>query len=75
MKFTLTLYICSLVANQCYIPADYPIVKENYYNCVRDGLGESFEYLFSTDNFTEELITNSKIYASYTCIPTVKEKV
>lgn len=73
MKFTLTLYICSLISEQCYIPAAYPKIKESYYNCVRDGLGESFEYLFAENNFTEKIITDNQVYASYTCLPTVKE--
>lgn len=74
MKFTLTLYICSLISQQCYIPAAYPTVKESYYKCIRDGLGESFEYLFVENNFTEEVINKSQLYASYTCVP-VEEKI
>lgn len=68
MKFTLTLYVCSLIAQQCYIPAEYPVIKENYYECIRDGLGESFEHLFAQQNFTQAMITDNKLYASYTCI-------
>jgi hypothetical protein len=75
MKFTLTLYICSLIAEQCYIPVAYPKVKQSYYNCVRDGLGESYEYLFAENNFTEKRINDSQVYATYTCLPTEEEKI
>ncbi len=68
MKFTLTLYVCSLIAQQCYIPAQYPVIKENYYQCIRDGLGESFEHLFTQQNFTQKMITDNQLYSSYTCV-------
>lgn len=75
MKFTLTLFICSLISEQCYVPTDYPKIKDNYYNCMRDGLGESYEYLFAENNFTQKMITDSKLYVSYTCVATEEKKI
>ena len=52
MKFFLTIYICSVVSQQC---AEVPIEKHDYkrlhnthYGCVQKGLGESYSILFDS---------------------------
>lgn len=75
MKFTLTLFICSMIDQQCYTPIDYPKVKESFYHCIRDGLGESYEYLFTENNFTVDTIEQNKLYATYVCAVTGEEKI
>jgi len=67
MKFTLTLYICSLINQSCYIPTQFPIEQENYYECIKNGIGLSYEHLFGQSNFTRQQIIDNQIYASYTC--------
>jgi len=74
MKFLLTIYICSGIAGECRIPAEYPQIKNNYYECVQDGLGISYEILFGSNSiFTKEMIVNSQLYPQYRCTP-VKDK-
>ena len=46
MKFFLTVYICSVVSQQCAIPPEYPKEQSNYYDCVRNGLSESYDILY-----------------------------
>jgi hypothetical protein len=70
MKFLLVVYICSAVEGECYIPPEYPAIKNTYYECVQDGLGDSFEILFGSDSiFTTKMITDSQLYPQYKCGP------
>ena len=71
MKFFLTIYICSVVAQQC---AELPIEKHDYkrfynthYECVQKGLGESYSILFDGDIFTPEQVESLVLYTNFMC--------
>ena len=55
MKFFLTIYICSVVSQQCaeVPPAkhDYKRLYDTHYECVQKGLGESYRILFDGEVF------------------------
>ena len=55
MKFFLTIYICSVVSQQCAeIPPathDYKRLHNTHYECVQKGLGESYGILFDGEVF------------------------
>lgn len=74
MKFFLTIYICSMFANTCAIPPGYPKLKSDYYTCIKDGLGESYEVLFDGEMFTSEVIVANRLYAKYECQQVVVPK-
>ena len=71
MKFILTIYLCSVFTGECVMPKQesfkYDTVYDTHYNCVRSGLGDSFELLFARDFFTEEAINQYQIYPKFTC--------
>ena len=67
MKFFLTVYICSQVAQTCMIPPGYPKIVNDYYTCVKQGLLESHDVLFERDYFTSEAIVASKLYPKFKC--------
>ena len=73
MKFFLTLYICSVVANQCgEVDQNKYAYKQTYDThaaCVKSGLGESFEVLFGGELFKEDEINQYKFYPKYMCMP------
>ena len=63
MKWMLVVYICSGIAGECRTPPEYPAIKDTYYECVQDGLGDAYEILFGSDSiFTPEIILNSQLY-------------
>jgi hypothetical protein len=71
MKFFLTIYVCSVVAQQC---AELPIEKHDYkrfydthYGCVQKGLGESYSILFDGDIFTPEQVESLELYTNFMC--------
>ena len=72
MKFFLTIYICSVVSQQC---AEVPIDKHNYkrfygthYGCVQKGLGESYSILFDGDLFFADQVESLKLYPKFMCL-------
>ena len=70
MKWMLVVYICSGIAGECRTPPEYPAIKDTYYECVQDGLGDAYEILFGSDSiFTPEIILNSQLYPQYKCTP------
>jgi hypothetical protein len=71
MKFFLTIYVCSVIAQQC---TELPIEKHDYkrfygthYECVQKGLGESYSILFDDGIFNVEQIESLRLYPSFTC--------
>lgn len=56
-----------MFANTCAIPPGYPKLKPDYYTCIKDGLGESYEVLFDGEMFTGEVIVANRLYAKYEC--------
>ena len=73
MKFLLTIMVCSVVTGECYTPPDYPKTKDSHYQCVRDGLGETYEALIADSNFTEEQIEKLRFCLLYTS-PSPRDK-
>ena len=70
MKWMLVVYICSAMEGECRTPPEYPSIKNTYYECVQDGLGDAYEILFGSDSiFTAEMIRNSQLYPQYRCTP------
>ncbi len=70
MKFLLIVYVCINTTGDCRHPPEYPSVKNSYYECIHDGLGESYELLFGSESlFTREMINNEQLFARYTCNP------
>ena len=73
MKFLLTVYICSIVSQQC---AEVPLNKHMYdrfygthYGCVQKGLGESYDILFNGDVFQADQVESLKLFPKFTCEP------
>ena len=63
-----------MFANTCAIPPGYPKLKPDYYTCIKDGLGESYEVLFDGKMFTGESIAANRLYAKYECQQVVVPK-
>ncbi len=78
MKFFLTIYICSTIAGNCFTHDTYPKPQDNYYDCVRNGLSESYEILYQGD-FSEQDVVKYKMYPKFVCeeviVPPPKPKV
>jgi hypothetical protein len=71
MKFFLTIYICSVVSQQC---AEVPIDKHDYkrlynthYGCVQKGLGESYSILFDGEVFSADQVESIELYPKFHC--------
>jgi len=71
MKFFLTIYICSVVSQQC---AEVPREKHQYdrfygthYGCMQKGLGESYSILFDGKVFQADQIESLELYPKFTC--------
>jgi len=71
MKFFLTIYICSVVSQQC---AEVPIEKHDYkrlhnthYGCVQKGLGESYSILFDGEVFSADQVESVELYPKFHC--------
>ena len=66
MKFFLTIYICSSIAGNCFIHESTPKPQDNYYDCVRNGLSESYEILYQS-NISEQDMVKFKMYPKFAC--------
>ena len=83
MKFLLTIYLCSVATGECVQPVleEYKIDQfyKTHYACVRSGLGESFELLFNSEFFNEEIINQWELYPRFSCekikVPPPKPKI
>ena len=71
IKFLLTIYICSVTTGECVQPVleQYKINQfyDTHYECVRSGLGESFELLFNGEIFDVQSINNYGLYPKFAC--------
>ena len=71
MKFFLTIYICSVISQQCaeVPPAkhDYKRLYKTHYGCVQKGLGESYSILFDGKVFQADQVESLELYPKYTC--------
>ena len=77
MKFLLTIYLCAAVNGECIQPilSEYNIDQyyNDHYGCVKSGLGESFELLYSGEFFDKETINEWQLYPTFSCVPVSEE--
>ena len=66
MKSFLTVYICSSIAGNCFTHDTYPKPQDNYYDCVRNGLSESYDILYQGD-FKQEDVVKYRMYPRFAC--------
>tara|TARA_R100000697_G_scaffold67184_1_gene79870 strand:+ start:779 stop:1033 length:255 start_codon:yes stop_codon:yes gene_type:complete len=66
MKFFLTIYVCSAIAGNCFTHNEYPKPISSYYDCVRQGLSESYDILYQGD-FDEQDIVKYRMYPKFVC--------
>ena len=78
MKFFLTIYICSVVTQNC---AEVPVENHNYDRfyethgeCVQKGLGESYSILFDGKLFTQDVVNTAELYPKFMCEKTDNPK-
>ena len=71
MKFFLTIYICSVVTQNC---AEVPVENHNYNRfyethgeCVQKGLGESYSVLFDGEIFKIDTVNAMELYPKFMC--------
>jgi hypothetical protein len=71
MKFFLTIYICSVMTQNC---AEVPVDKHSYdrfydthAECVQKGLGESYFILFDGELFTQDVVNTMELYPKFMC--------
>jgi hypothetical protein len=71
MKFFLTIYICSVVAQNCAeVPLDkhmYDRFYDTHAGCVQKGLGESYSILFDNEVFTQDVVNTMELYPKFMC--------
>ena len=71
MKFFLTIYICSVVTQQCAeIPPathDYKRLHDTHYECIQKGLGESYGILFDGEVFKADAVGALELYPKFHC--------
>ena len=79
MKFFLTIYICSVVTQNC---AEVPVANHNYNRfydthgeCVQKGLGESYSILFDGKLFKIDTVNAMELYPKFMCEKTDNPKV
>ena len=78
MKFFLTIYICSVVNQNC---AEVPVKDHTYdrfykthYECVQKGLGESYSILFDGKLFKIDTVNAMELYPKFMCEKTDNPK-
>ena len=78
MKFFLTIWICSVVNQNC---AEVPFKEHQYdrfytthYECVQKGLGESYSILYDGELFAEPVVEALELYPKFVCEKTDNSK-
>ena len=78
MKFFLTIYICSVVTQNCAeVPLDkhmYDRFYDTHAGCVQKGLGESYSILFDNELFTQNVVNTMELYPKFMCEKTDNPK-
>ena len=67
MKFILTMYICSAIAQQCGPGIIKPIEYKDWNDCLQNGYSESQLFLAK---YTPEQINEIQLLTKFTCIQT-----
>jgi hypothetical protein len=64
-KFLLVIYLCSQINQQCYQVNQKPYEYKDYWSCMRDGYGKSFELLYSDTK--KENVEKYRFSTRWTC--------
>ena len=72
-KFLLVIYLCSAVNQQCYQVNQEPFEYKDYWSCMRDGYGKSFEMLYS--NTKKENVEKYRFSTRWTCAELITSNV
>jgi hypothetical protein len=71
VKFFLTIYICSVVTQNCgEVPVEnhmYDRFYETHGECVQKGLGESYSVLFDGKIFKLDTVNTMELYPKFMC--------
>ena len=71
MKFFLTIFVCSVVNQNCAeVPPtkhDYKRLYSSHYECVQKGLGESYSILYDGELFAEPVVEALELYPKFAC--------
>ena len=71
MKFFLTIFVCSVVNQNCAeVPPtkhDYKRLYSSHYECVQKGLGESYSILYDGKLFAEPVVEALELYPKFHC--------
>ena len=69
MKFFLTIWICSVVNQNCAEVPDkeheYNRFYNTHYECVQKGLGESYSILYDGELFAEPVVEALELYPKF----------
>ena len=78
MKFFLTIYICSVVTQNCAeVPVEnhmYDRFYKTHGECVQKGLGESYSILFDGELFKIDTVNAMELYPKFMCEKTDNPK-
>ena len=71
MKFFLTIFVCSVVNQNCAeVPPskfDYKRLYDSHYECVQKGLGESYSILYDGELFAQPVVEALELYPKFHC--------
>jgi hypothetical protein len=71
VKFFLTIYICSVVTQNCAeVPVEnhmYDRFYKTHGECVRKGLGESYAVLYDGNIFKLDTVNALELYPKFMC--------
>ena len=68
MKFLLTIFLCSTVANTCLTPHTFTQLYDDSYDCLMDGYVKSINKM---EQIGREEINEYGIYMKFDCTPFV----
>jgi len=71
MKFFLTVFVCSVVNQNCVeVPPakhDYKRLYDSHYECIQKGLGESYFILYDGELFARPVVEALELYPKFHC--------
>ena len=65
MKFILTIYFCSVIAQECKHGITYPTQFDTFKDCLYKGYEQSKVLL---DNYPPEMINEFKVLTKFVCV-------
>ena len=79
MKFFLTIWICSVVNQNCaevpFKEHQYDRFYDSHYECVQKGLGESYSILYDGEIFAPPVVEALELYPKFVCEKTDNEEI